>query len=152
MLAGALVACGGDEVPARGGDDTPAGGQFAAQANAICLEAKQQIVAIQRRTPDEPEDLRGGLERLGAVLQDASDRLGELERPDGDAGELAERWIEDFARRTERTPQLIDTTVRAVEADDPKAVEQATQRLSALATRGETAEMARRLGATECAE
>ena len=134
------------------GEDPPAGGQFAAQANAVCLEAKQQIVAIQRRTPDEPEDLRGGLERLGAVLQAASDRLAQLERPDGEAGEVAERWVEEFARRTEQTPRLIDDTVRAVEADDTDALEQATQRLNALGAQGETAELARRLGATECAE
>lgn len=152
-LAVALVACGRDGadeifVPGGGGDP-PAGGQFAAQANAICLEAKEQIVAVQRRTPDEPEDLRGGLEQLGAVLQDASDRLAELERPDGDA---AERYVEDLARRTEQTPALIDTIVDAVEADDVEAVEQATGRLDALAARGETADLARRLGATECAE
>ena len=154
-IAVVLVACGREDdgnIPVLGGGDPPPGGQFAAQANAICLDAKQKIVAIQRRTPDEPEDLRGGLERLGAVLRNASDRLAELERPDGDAGELAERWIEDFARRTEQTPELIDITVRAVEAEDTEAVEQATQRLSALATRGQTAELARRLGATECAE
>ncbi|MCP9491395.1 MAG: hypothetical protein MSC31_16200 [Solirubrobacteraceae bacterium MAG38_C4-C5] len=158
-LAVALVACGGGdgdgdggEIPARGGGDTPAGGQFAAQANAICLGAKEQIVAVQRRTPDEPEDLRGGLEQLGAVLQDASDRLAELERPDGDAGEVAERYVEELARRTEQTPKLIDTTVDAVEAQDTGAVEQATQRLDALGTRGGTGDLARRLGATECAE
>ncbi len=151
-LAVALVACGTDEAPMGLGEDPPAGGQFAAQANAICLEAKQEIVTIQRRTPDEPEDLRGGLEQLGAVLEGTSDRLAELERPDGDAGEVADRWIEEFARRTEQTPRLIDATVRAVEADDTEAVEQATQRLNALGEQGETAELARRLGATECAE
>ena len=151
----ALVACGAersDEVPIWGGGDTPAGGQFAAQANAICLAAKEEMVAIQRRTPDEPEELRGGLEQLGAVLQDASDRLADLERPEGDAGEVAERWIEDLADRTERTPELVDTIVAAVDADDTQAVEQATRRLNALPARGETAELARRLGATECAE
>lgn len=154
-LAVALAACGGeggDEVPGGGGTDTPAGGQFAAQANAICLGAKEQVVAVQRRTPDEPEDLRGGLEQLGAVLQDASDRQAELERPDGDAGEVAGRYVEDFAARTEQTLELIDTIVEAVEADDTEAVERATQRLNALGTRGETADLARRLGATECAE
>jgi len=155
-LAVALVACGRDGadeifVPGGGGDP-PAGGQFAAQANAICLEAKEQIVAVQRRTPDEPEDLRDGLEQLGAVLESASDRLAELERPEGDAGEVAERYVEDLARRTEQTPALIDTIVDAVEADDVEAVEQATGRLDALAARGETADLARRLGATECAE
>lgn len=151
-----LAACGGGdgggETPVRGGGATPAGGQFAAQANAICFAAKEQIVAVQRRTPDEPEDLRGGLEQLGAVLKDASDRLAELERPDGDAGEVAERYVEDLARRTERTPELIDTIVRAVETQDTEAVEQATRRLDAFAARGETADLARRLGATECAD
>ena len=153
-LAVALVACGDgrDQIPVPGAGDTPAGGQFAAQANAICLEAKEKIVAVQRRTPDEPEDLRGGLEQLGAVLQDASDRLAELERPDGDAGEVADRWIEDFARRTDQTPELIDMVVKAVEAEDTKAVVEAARRLNALPARGETAELARRLGATECAE
>jgi len=153
-LAVALAACGrddGDEI-FRGGGDPPAGGQFAAQANAICLDAKEQIVAIQRRTPDEPEDLRAGLEQLGGVLEGASDRLAELERPDGDAGELAERYVEDLASRTEQSPELIDTIVDAVEADDVEAVERATGRLNALAARGETADIARRLGATECAE
>lgn len=154
-LALALVACGGDEgdeILVPGGGETPAGGQFAAQANAICLGAKEQIVAIERRTSDEPEDLRGGLERLGAVLQDASDRLAELERPEGEAGEVAERYVEDLARRTDQTPELIDTIVDAVEAQDTEAVEQATSRLNGLAARGEAAELARRLGATECAE
>lgn len=153
-LAVSLAACGdrAGELPVGGGGDTPAGGQFAAQANAICLEAKEQIVAVQRRTPDEPEDLRGGLEQLGAVLESASDRLAELERPEGDAGEVAERYVEDLARRTEQTPELIDTIVDAVEADDTEAVEQATRRLNAFAARGDTADLARRLGATECAE
>lgn len=151
----ALVACGRggeDVIPGRGGGDTPAGGRFAAQANAICLGAKKEIIAIQRRTSDEPEDLRGGLERLGAVLQDASKRLAELERPDGDAGEIAERYVEDFADRAERTPELIDKVVDAVEADDVEAVKQATRGLNALPAQGQTAELARRLGATECAE
>ena len=150
----ALAACGDGrgESPVPGAADRPAGGQFAAQANAICLDAKQKIVAVQRGTPDEPENLRGGLEQLGAVLRDASDRLAELERPDGDAGEVADRWIEDFARRTEETPELIDTIVAAVAADDTRAVLQATRRLNAFSAKGETAELARRLGATECAE
>lgn len=153
-LAVALVACGGSDVerPGGGGGDTPAGGEFAAQANAICLGAKEQIVAVQRRTPDEPEDLRGGLEQLGAVLESASDRLSKLERPEGDAGEVAERYVEDLARRTKQTPELIDAIVVAVEAGDAEAVEQATRRLEVLGARGETADLARRLGATECAE
>ena len=149
-----LAACGsGDENPRveGGAGDAPVGGDFAVQANAICVQAKEQIVAIQERTPDESEDLRGGLEQLGAVLQETSDRLADLERPDGDAGKAAERWVEDFARRTEQAPELIDPIVSAVEAQDTEAVEQATQRLNALGAQGETADLARRLGATECA-
>lgn len=143
LLAFGLAACGGDDPPSQE--------EFADRADEICREAERalQNVGESAETPQEIADAVG---RVIEESRNALDELADLERPEGDAGETAEQFVD--ATRTEiqdeGIPALEDLR-DAVESEDQEAVQAATERLQGINAEASN-RAARALGADECAE
>jgi len=145
-LAFGLVSCGGDD------DDggAPSKQEFANKANEICRDASQSLenVGDDANSPDEIAD---AVDAVIAKSRKAMEDLSNLERPEGDAGDTAEEFVN--ATRSEiqdkGIPALEDLR-DAIKSKDQAAAQEAAQRLQNISTEG-SQKAAKELGADECA-
>jgi hypothetical protein len=146
LLAFAAASCDGDD-----GDDAPSQREFAKQANKICRDAKQSLDDVAEGA-DDPEDIVEAIDEVIEESRDTVDELADLERPDGEAGKTAERFVD--ATRTEiedKGVPALEELRGAVESEDREAIQEAAQRLQRIdSTTSNRA--AREVGATDCAE
>jgi hypothetical protein len=142
LLAFAAASCNGDDAPSQ--ED------YAEQANEICRETKQSLEDVAEGA-DSPEDIVEAIDELIEESRNAVDELDDLERPDGEAGERAEQFVDATRReiRDEGIPAL-EQLRAAVESRDNQAVRAAAQRLRQLDTSASN-QAARALGVTACA-
>ncbi|MDQ3770195.1 MAG: hypothetical protein M3370_12070 [Actinomycetota bacterium] len=137
-VAAVAVACGGDELSPE---------EFRGQANRICVEAEQAVERL-----DEPSSLEQAgevLDEADQTLQDARDRLQDLETPGGEAGERAERYVELFDEQTEEASEALDVLREGIEDEDQEKLEEATRQLQQLENE-EIDRLARELKLNEC--
>jgi hypothetical protein len=143
VLAFAVASCGG-------GDDAPSQEEFADRANEICREAEQSLenVGEEARTPEE---IVPAVDRVIDELRDAVDRLGDLERPDGEAGERAEEFVNATRTQIEEGIPVLEDLRAALESGDQEAAQEAATRLQGIGS-GAANEAAREVGANDCAD
>jgi hypothetical protein len=143
LLAFAAASCDGDDAPSRE--------EFAEQANEICRETKKSLEDVAEGA-DEPEDIVEAIDELIEASRNAVAELDDLERPEGEAGETAEQFLD--ATRTEIQDEgipLLQELRGAVKSEDRGAVQEAAVRLRRIDTSA-TNKAARKIGATDCAE
>jgi hypothetical protein len=143
LLAFALGACGGDDAPSQ--DD------FAERANEICRDAEQALENVGENA-ESPQDIADAVDRVIEESRNAVDELADLERPEGDAGETAQQFVDATRREIQGQgiPALEDLR-DALESGDQQAAQEAAQRLQGIET-GDSNRAARELGADACAE
>jgi hypothetical protein len=132
------------------GDDAPSQRDFAEQANEICRNAKQSLkdVAEGAQSPDE---IVKAIDRVIEESRDTVDDLADLERPEGEAGERAERFVDATRREIEGEGiAALEELREAVESRDQEAAQQVAERLREIDT-GASNEAARKVGANACA-
>ena len=142
VLAFAAASCDGDDAPSQE--------EFAERANEICRETMQSLDDVAEGA-NEPEDIVEAIDELIEESRDAVAELDDLERPEGEAGEAAERFLD--ATRTEIQDVGIPAFEElrgAVEREDRGAIQEAAARLRRIDTSA-TNEAARKIGATACA-
>jgi hypothetical protein len=143
LLAFAAASCDGDDAPSQE--------EFAEQANEICRETRKSLDDVAEGA-DGPEDIIEAIDELIEESRNAVAELDDLERPEGEAGETAERFLD--ATRTEIQDEGIPALEElrgAVESEDRGAIQEAAVRLRRIDTSA-TNRAARALGATDCAE
>ena len=132
------------------GDDAPSQRDFAEQANEICRNAKQSLkdVAEGAQSPDE---IVKAIDRVIEESRDTVDDLADLQRPEGEAGERAERFVDATRREIEGEGiAALEELREAVESRDQEAAQQVAERLREIDT-GASNEAARKVGANACA-
>ena len=134
-----------------GGDDAPSRQDFAQEANKICRETEQALENVGQDA-ESPQDIADAVDRVIEESRSAVDQLADLERPEGEAGETAEEFVN--ATRTEiedRGIPALEDLRDAVADEDEQAAQEAAQRLQQIdSDRSNGA--AKELGANECAE
>jgi hypothetical protein len=143
LLAFGAAACDGDDAPSQG--------EFAKRANEICREAKQSLDDVAEGA-EGPEDIVRAIDEVIEESRNAVAELDALERPEGEAGETAERFLN--ATRTEIQDEGIPALEElrgAVESEDRDAIQEAAQRLRGIDSSASN-RAARELGANACAE
>jgi hypothetical protein len=143
LLALAAASCNGDDAPSRE--------EFADEANEICREARQSLenVAEGARGPEDIIDAIG--EVIGEMRNVVAD-LDDLERPEGEAGETAERFVDATRREIQDVGiPALEELRSAVENEDNRAIRENAQRLQQIDSRASN-RAARALGASDCAE
>jgi len=144
MLSLGLAACGG-------GDDSsaPTKEEFAKDADKICQDTEKEIEKIGQGATS-PEELTKALDKVIAAAKDAANKLTDLDRPDGDAGDTATKFAEGF--ESELNDQLIpalEKLKKAIEDKDAQAAQAAAADLQKLES-SESDKFARELGANAC--
>ena len=143
LLAFTVASCGGDDAPSR--ED------FAERASEICRETEEALENVGQDA-ESPEDIANAVDQVIEESRNAVDELADLERPEGDAGETAETFVN--ATRTEieekGIPALED--LRDALADgNQQAAQEAAQELQSIDSEASN-KAAKDLGADECAE
>ncbi len=135
-----LAACGGSP---------PSREEFAEQANRICAEAQQEVQQQARENADqEPEQaLDSATDQLRGIIDD----LRDLDRPEGRAGDLAERYVEGLEQQLERGLPVLERFQEALESRDQQAIRRAAREAQALQSQGaELRRLAEQLGLDQC--
>jgi hypothetical protein len=149
LLAFLAASCNGDDdAPAR---EAPSQQEYADRANQICRETEQSLDDVAQGA-ESPEDIVRAIDDVIEESRNAVRELSTLERPDGEAGERADRFVD--ATRTEIQGEgipVLEELRDAIEADDEAAVRDAAQRLQNIDTSASN-RAARAIGATACAD
>ena len=83
-----IGACGDD-------DDAPSRQNFANDADRICRDTEKELEKIFE-SADTPEEAADTIDEVIDKCREAADELADLERPEGDAGDTAERFAKGF--------------------------------------------------------
>jgi hypothetical protein len=139
-LAAGQAACGGTSKE-----------DFAKEANEICRDIEERFQQIGRQAPDTPAEAQRQIVRVEGAARDAISRLKDVDRPGGDAGETAEDLVNTLERQVneELIPAMQDMR-EAIRDRDRRALQAALRRLRSV-DESRTNELAREIGADDCA-
>jgi hypothetical protein len=145
LLAVGVASCGG------GDDDGPSQQDFAERANDICRETDQSLEDVAPEDADSPEDLADAVDKVIEEARSTVDEIADLERPEGEAGETAQEFVDSTRDQTQQAIPMLEDLRDGLEAEDQQAVQDAAARLQKL---GESSsnEAARKIGANACGE
>jgi hypothetical protein len=148
LLAFGVASCGGGD---DDGDDAPSQADFAQRANEICRQAEASLEKVGR-SAETPQDIVEAVDRVIDESRNAVDQLDDLERPEGQAGQTAEEFVEATRKEIEDEGiPALEELRGAIESGDQKAVAEAVSQLQNIDSRDST-RAAREIGAGECAE
>ena len=134
---------------ACGGDDGPTRQEFAADANKVCKDLERTGDSLKE--PESVAEIEQFATDLEKKVDEAVGKLDDLERPSGDDGEKADRFIEEIKKGTDDQikPALAELR-EAAQAKDEKAIVAAAGKIEKVKT-PEADRLANELGAKECA-
>jgi len=141
-----LAACGGDD----GGGITPSKADFAASADQICKDAEDALKNVGQNA-SSPEEIAAAVDKVIDETQKSVDKLKDLDRPSGEAGEQAGEFVDAIQSDIEGKgiPALEDLR-DAVKSKDQAAAQKAAQKLQAIETTNSD-KLASEIGAKGCA-
>jgi hypothetical protein len=132
-------------------DDAPSQEAFAERANEICREAERSLENVGEGA-ESPEEIIPAIDRVMEEIRNTVDELADLERPEGDAGQRAEEFVDATRREIEEVgiPGLRELR-EAVENRDQDEARRVARRLRQIDSRASN-QAAREVGATACAD
>ena len=150
--AGLALAAASALAAAGCGDDKPSKQEFAQKANEVCRDIERQGGRLGDAQPRSLDDLVAFSERAERNVAGGVRRLKALERPSGEDGELATRFVDALGAEMDRefVPALRGLRT-AARAKDPRGLRAAAERLQQVDT-GRSGALARELGAIACAD
>lgn len=147
-MRAALAVLGLLAVAGCGGDDSLSRGEWAAQANSICLDTLKKVEALGR--PTTSDDYLRVTPKANELGHDAIGRLRKLKEP-GEIEDDVERMIQGY----EDVVKLQDVVYRGIKAQrdgtEPPTGDYYRAGNRALEIGHDTDEIAKRLRANECA-
>jgi hypothetical protein len=148
LMAFAVGSCDADD---DASSQAPSREEFADRANEICRDAKRSLDDVAEGA-DGPEDIVQAIDEVIAESRETVSELSDLERPEGDAGERAERFVDVTRTEIEEAgiPALEDLR-EAVESEDRQAIQRAAGRLQEIDSSAST-RAARAVGARACGD
>jgi hypothetical protein len=138
-------------LPACGGDDDVSREEYAKQVDKICNDAERQLKSLDVRNARTPTEVAAVLDDVVAASRGAIDRLKAVERPSGEAGQAADRFVDTLRREFEKDAlPALDDLKSAIRRGDRAAAADAAKRLNELEN-AKSDRFARQLGAHSCA-
>lgn len=148
LLAFTIASCGGGD---DDGEEAPTRADFAQRANEICRQAEQALNNVGE-SAETPQDIVDAVDQVIEASRGAVDELADLERPEGQAGQKADEFVEATRKEIEDEGiPALEELRGAIESGDQTAVQDAAARLQNMDSRDSNS-AARRIGADECAE
>ena len=145
LLGFGLAACGGDD----DGGSAPSKAEFAKDADKICQDTEKEIEKIGQ-SASSPDALADAIDKVIAASKNAANKLTDLERPDGDAGDTATKFAEGFEQElNDKLIPALEKLKKAIQDKDAQAAQAAAADLQKLEST-QSDKYARELGATAC--
>jgi formate dehydrogenase maturation protein FdhE len=137
-----LAACGGGDAPTKA--------DYAADLERICKSAEKRA-AEAGQNADSAGEIADAVDEVIDDTRASLEDLKDVEKPDGDAGELAQRFVDaTVSDAEEKGIPALENLRDALRAKDEKAAQQAVKRLQQI-EQSDADELARELGADACA-
>ena len=148
ILAVALVVlaagCGGSSAPTRA--------TYGKNVDRVCATFDARVRAIQSRAPKTTDEIVAFADDLGRLLDDGVAELTAVERPDGDDGVKAKRWIDAFRRQAdEQIKPALAALKDAARRKDTAALQRAARRIQDVDAR-RVNQLAREAGSQTCGD
>ena len=145
LLGFGIAACGGDD----DGGSAPTKAEFANDADKICQDTQKEIEKIGQGA-SSPDALADAIDKVIAASKNAANKLTDLERPDGDAGDTATKFAEGFEQElNDKLIPALEKLKKAIQDKDAQAAQAAAADLQKLEST-QSDKYARELGATAC--
>ena len=144
VLVLGLAACGGD-----GGGDAPSQEEFAKSADQICTDAEKSLQELGKAT--SADEVANQLDKVIDETQGSVDKLKDLDRPDGDAGKAADKFVNALQSDIEdKGIPALEHLRDAIKSKDQQAAQKAYQELQSIQTTNSD-KLAKAAGVTGCA-
>ncbi len=130
----------------------PSKEEYAREANSVCKQIQEDLQSVSQggRTTNAAE-INRRTDRAVKAFASGVDRIKDLDRPSGDAGEQAEEFTEAFERfLNEDYRPGVERLQKAVSRRDRQAIRGAALRLRNIDTQ-DVNRLSRQLGVSECA-
>jgi hypothetical protein len=121
VVAVLAAGCGGSSAPSRA--------SYGKDVDRICATLEDRVGAIQRDAPSTPDELVAFADKLARTLDDGVRELKAVERPDGDDGVKAQRWLDALQRQSHDAKAALAALKEAARKRDGAAVARAIQRI-----------------------
>jgi hypothetical protein len=122
VLAALAAGCGGSSAPTRA--------TYGKNVDKICSTFDDRVNAIQRKAPKNTDELVAYADELGRVIDEGVTKLSAVERPDGDDGVKAQRWIDAFRRQAkDQIKPALAALKDAARSKDTAALQRAAARI-----------------------
>ena len=145
LLGFGIAACGGDD----DGGSAPSKAEFANDADKVCKDTEKEIEKIGQGA-SSPDALADAIDKVIAASKNAANKLTDLERPDGDAGDTATKFAEGFEQElNDKLIPALEKLKKAIQDKDAQAAQAAAADLQKLEST-QSDKYARELGATAC--
>jgi hypothetical protein len=148
MVAGLVASgCGGSDAPSS---DAPSKAEFGKNADEVCANAEKSLSKIGQGATSR-EEIAQAVDKVIDETQNSLDDLKDLDRPDGSAGEAADKFI--AALESDIKDKGIPALKKlrdAARSNDQKAAQEAVAELQAIDS-GNTDKLAVAAGAKGCA-
>jgi soluble cytochrome b562 len=145
LLGFGIAACGGDD----DGGSAPSKAEFAKDADKVCKDTEKEIEKIGQGA-SSPDALADAIDKVIAASKNAANKLTDLERPDGDAGDTATKFAEGFEQElNDKLIPALEKLKKAIQDKDAQAAQAAAADLQKLEST-QSDKYARELGATAC--
>jgi hypothetical protein len=143
VIVAALVAgCGGSSAPSRA--------SYGKDVDKVCATLEDRVTAIQRDAPSTPDELVAYADQLARALDDGVRKLKAVERPEGDDGVKAQRWLDELQRQADAVKRALAALKDAARRNDEAAIKRAAERIQSIDS-GRVDELASAAGARGCA-
>jgi hypothetical protein len=143
LLSFGPVACGG------GGDDSPSKADFAKQANEICQNAEKELQDLGKAS--STDEVADQIDKVIGATQKSVDDLKGLDRPEGSAGEAADKFVTAVQSDIEdKGIPALEHLRDAIKSKDQQAAQKAYQELQSIQTT-DSDKLAKAAGVTGCA-
>src|SRR4051794_29622207 len=112
LVALLAAGCGGSTAPSRA--------DYGKDVDRICATTDERVKAIQREAPTTTPELAAFADELGRAVDGGVNELEKVQRPDGDDGVKARRWLDELHRQVDETvkPALADLEDAAARNDN----------------------------------
>jgi hypothetical protein len=141
VVALLVAGCGGSSAPSRA--------DYGKDVDKICKTLEDRVAAVQRDTPKTTDELVAYADELTRALDDGVRELKAVERPDGEDGAKAQRWLDELQREADTVRPALAALKDAARRKDEAAIKRAAARIQSLDSR-RVDQLAREAGARGC--
>jgi hypothetical protein len=124
VVAVLAAGCGGSSAPSRA--------SYGKDVDRICATLEDRVDAVQRDRPSTPDELVAFADKLARTLDDGVRELKAVDRPDGDDGVKAQRWLDALQRQSDDAKAALAALKEAARKRDGAAVARAIQRIQSI--------------------